>query len=247
MPIVFDLEKEKWMMAENEEVIKNVSENGSYQQEVFSFRDNCSTTILETSNEVVKLFVTGGNNHKKVYDKAYGISFVYSYKAGLKDIQGLKQVELPDLPTPLYLHQSAVVKIDGEEHLIVMGGKESIDSYQSLNTVYKLKIKNFIGKRQDQMEAIENIMQKKNLKGKNLYLWEQCLPMINTRSMFASTVIDHKFIYVYGGISQGIQASDFPGKNQLPKYLVERYDAIADSWSEIIIQNAPNLSSFGWC
>jgi hypothetical protein len=51
------------------------------------------------------------------------------------------------------------------------------------------------------MEAIENIMQKKNLKGKNLYLWEQCLPMINTRSMFASTVIDHKFIYVYGGIS----------------------------------------------
>ncbi len=54
MPIVFDLEKEKWMMAENEEVIKNVTENGSYQQEVFSFRDNCSTTILETSNEVEK-------------------------------------------------------------------------------------------------------------------------------------------------------------------------------------------------
>jgi len=53
MPIVFDLEKEKWMMAENEEVIKNVSENGSYQQEVFSFRDNCSTTILKTSNKVV--------------------------------------------------------------------------------------------------------------------------------------------------------------------------------------------------
>jgi len=41
------------MMAENEEVIKNVSENGSIQQEVFSFRDNCSTTILESSNEVV--------------------------------------------------------------------------------------------------------------------------------------------------------------------------------------------------
>lgn len=63
--------------------------------------------------------------------------------------------------------------------------------------------------------------------------------------MFASTAIENKFIYVYGGISKG--TSRFPCSNSLPKNIVEKYDTNADSWSEIHIQNAPNLSSFGWC
>lgn len=60
--------------------------------------------------------------------------------------------------------------------------------------------------------------------------------------MFASTVIDYKFVYVYGGIQEGSQ-----GYNSLAKNVVERYDAIANTWSVIQVQNAPNLSGFGWC
>jgi|LauGreDrversion4_2_1035121.scaffolds.fasta_scaffold112747_1 N-acetylneuraminic acid mutarotase len=57
--------------------------------------------------------------------------------------------------------------------------------------------------------------------------------MISSRSMFASTAIENKFIYVYGGISKG--TSRFPCSNSLPKNIVEKYDTNADSWSEIHI------------
>ena len=31
--------------------------------------------------------------------------------------------------------------------------------------------------------------------------WKECAPMLNARSLFASTCIDERFVYVYGGIS----------------------------------------------
>lgn len=46
--------------------------------------------------------------------------------------------------------------------------------------------------------------------------------------MFASTVIDYKSVYVYGGISQGSQ-----GFNSLAKNVIEKYDTIANKWSVI--------------
>ena len=66
--------------------------------------------------------------------------------------------------------------------------------------------------------------------------------MHSNRSMFASTVVDYKVAYVYGGISQGSQ-----GFNSLAQNIIERYDAIANKWSLINVNNVPNLSSFGWC
>ena len=110
-------------------------------------------------NKVVPLIITGGNKHGKVFAKAYGISFTFTYKNGLKDFVGLQQVELPQLPTPLYLHQTAAVMIEGKTHIIVMGGKNSVDSDQSLNTVYKLRVHEFIGERDEKDSAsIERIL-----------------------------------------------------------------------------------------
>lgn len=31
--------------------------------------------------------------------------------------------------------------------------------------------------------------------------WEEMAPMLNARCLFASTCIDDRFVYVYGGIS----------------------------------------------
>jgi hypothetical protein len=110
-------------------------------------------------NKVVPLIITGGNKHSKVSAKVYGISFTFTYKNGLKDIVALQQVELPQLPAPLYLHQTAAVMIEGKTHIIVMGGKNSVDSEQSLNTVYKLRVHEFIMERDDKDSAsIERIL-----------------------------------------------------------------------------------------
>ena len=34
-------------------------------------------------------------------------------------------------------------------------------------------------------------------------LWQECASMTGARSMFASTVIDNRYVFVYGGIDKG--------------------------------------------
>lgn len=61
------------------------------------------------------------------------------------------------------------------------------------------------------------------------------------RSLFASTVIDRKIIYVYGGISGN--------KIQVPSLAnnaFERYDSQTNTWSSFIVEGTPKLSAFGW-
>jgi hypothetical protein len=98
-PCVFDLRTEKWQIAENEEVIdtskltKDLDKGMNLQTRTFSFPDNCSTAALDDRlnyNKVVPLIITGGNKHGKVSARAYGISFTFTYKNGLKDIIGLQ-------------------------------------------------------------------------------------------------------------------------------------------------------------
>jgi hypothetical protein len=49
--------------------------------------------------------------------------------------------------------------IEGKTHIIVMGGKSSVDSEQSLNTVFKLRAHEFIGERDEKDSAsIERIL-----------------------------------------------------------------------------------------
>ena len=38
-------------------------------------------------------------------------------------------------------------------------------------------------------------------KGRKELKWEICAPMLNARCLFASTCIEERFVYVYGGIS----------------------------------------------
>lgn len=133
-PCVFDLKTEKWQIAENEEVIdssklaRDLDKGMNLQTKTFSFPDNCSTAVLDDRlnyNKVVPLIITGGNKHGKVSAKAYGISFTFTYKNGLKDIVALQQVELPQLPTPLYLHQTVGVIIEGKMMVNKVGGSKT--------------------------------------------------------------------------------------------------------------------------
>ena len=251
-PCVFDIEAEKWERAENEEVVdqaksaKNFAKGKNLETKIFSFPDNCGAVFLDNKlnyKGVVPLVITGGNKHGKISSKAFGISFEYTFKNGLKDIVASQQVQLPQLPLPLYLHQSAAVMIDQKVHIIVMGGKESVQSNRSLNTVYKLRIHEFISQRDDIGAAsFERMLQEQNEQKNKVQLWQQCSSMSSGRSMFACTVIDYKFVYVYGGIQEESQ-----GYNLLANNVVERYDVIADAWTVIQVQNAPNLSGFGWC
>lgn len=66
--------------------------------------------------------------------------------------------------------------------------------------------------------------------------------MREARSMFCSTVIDDKFLYVYGGISKTV--NDF--SPELTQNAIERYDAVKNEWSNLIIEGTPSLSAFGW-
>ena len=53
--------------------------------------------------------------------------------------------------------------IDQKVHIIVMGGKESVQSNRSLNTVYKLRIHEFISQRDDIGAAsFERMLQEQN-------------------------------------------------------------------------------------
>jgi hypothetical protein len=66
--------------------------------------------------------------------------------------------------------------------------------------------------------------------------------MNDKRSLFAATVFDKKYVYVYGGTSK--VEKNF---NVMPKNICEKYDATKNEWSIIHIENALNLSGFGWC
>lgn len=67
--------------------------------------------------------------------------------------------------------------------------------------------------------------------------------MPSQRCLFASTCLEYRYIYVYGGISG---SEDFI-KPQLQANLIERYDSIANTWTPFTVEGAPKLSAFGWC
>ena len=60
--------------------------------------------------------------------------------------------------------------------------------------------------------------------------------------MFASTVIDYRYVYVYGGIERSE-----PYMNTMASTVCERYDSHQNIWTPFEVQNSYNLSSFGWC
>jgi N-acetylneuraminic acid mutarotase len=89
---------------------------------------------------------------------------------------------------------------------------------------------------------IHGLISKDKSKQKAEVKWVECAPMQEGRSLFASTVIDDKYIYVYGGISKTV--SGF--RPSLAQNLVERYDSIKNQWSTLVVEGAPSLSAFGW-
>ncbi len=140
------------------------------------------------------------------------------------------EVEFPRLPAPRYLHQMVSLPIGGKPHLLVIGGKENVSDASAVNTVFKLNIEDFIKAKGNKATAERAVS------------WEQVASMTDPRCMFSATVVDKRFVYVYGGTKEGVQ-----GQNKMPDSICERYDSVTNTWASFAIEGAPNLSSFGWC
>jgi hypothetical protein len=109
-------------------------------------KDNSSVIPLGLLNWAsrVPVVVTGGQLGTNISNEAYGLSFVQVDLNGLKVLEGRVEQRFPDLPAPRFLHSTVAVKIKGHTHLLVLGGKSQIQDMQSLNTVIKLDIHDYI-------------------------------------------------------------------------------------------------------
>jgi hypothetical protein len=85
--------------------------------------------------------------------------------------------------------------IGGSPHLVVIGGKEGVADEKSLNTVYKLNVQ----------DCLKLIKKKKGDEEVITKGWEQCAPMNEARCMFAATVVNNRYIYVFGGTREAVQ------------------------------------------
>lgn len=65
--------------------------------------------------------------------------------------------------------------------------------------------------------------------------------MIEARMCFSAIVIDKKNVYVFGGIKGSAKHEPIMVSNAIEHFTIER-----NSWKQIIIENAPILSSFCW-
>ncbi|TNV79176.1 hypothetical protein FGO68_gene1774 [Halteria grandinella] len=228
----FDLATENWdigdVFLKERSDVKDIVSN---QNESYYMPDNSSVIQLHSNlnwADRIPAIVTGGQYGGKISAEAFGLSFIQSSVNGMKVLEAYVEQRFPDLPAPRFLHRTAGVKIGGRTHLLVLGGKSSVHDKQALKSVLKLDIHGLISK--------EFSKQKEKVK------WTECAPMQESRSLFASTVIDDKFVYVYGGISK--TEGDF--KPSLAKNMIERFDVNTNKWSSFVVEGAPSLSAFGW-
>ena len=68
--------------------------------------------------------------------------------------------------------------------------------------------------------------------------------MNSTRSNFNITVVSNQ-VYVFGGLA-GPSSGKTPWRPTLSTTVCERYSPSTEKWSDIIIQNLPNLAATSW-
>jgi hypothetical protein len=120
-----------------------------------------------------------------------GISFWQGFENGARIYFSKEEAQFPDLPAQRYLHQMVVLNIGGQPHLLVMGGKERPYDALSLNTAFKLNIKECLGTKSGKVINTGSV-------------WEECAPMAEARCMFAATVVKNRFVYVFGGTKEAV-------------------------------------------
>jgi hypothetical protein len=65
--------------------------------------------------------------------------------------------------------------------------------------------------------------------------------MKSARASFAALALND-YIYVYGGIA-GVEGTHNP---KLADPLIEQYNILENKWTALMINNAPQIASFGW-
>jgi len=144
--------------------------------------------------------------------------------------------QMPDLPTPRFMHQAALVRGKNNSwSLLVVGGKS-----QARNWLKSVEIL-------DLLPYFKSGLVSKDESGNLVKMtssWQKCNDMNAARSNFAMIAMSN-FVYVYGGImcSGEGEMAHFP---MMAEPLIERYAPQTDKWDVIKITQAPALGAFAW-
>ncbi|CDW74292.1 UNKNOWN [Stylonychia lemnae] len=231
----FDLDKKKWDIGD---LIGNAEDYPIFQ--------NSQATLVpkDLAKPIKQVIFSGGIFNQQVQRSVTRYDMMYEVRLGGKQdlVVKLHQDHKP-LPIPVYLHQAAVVRGKGDNKntltILVIGGKDSIQSLESLDSVYALKFKfqedEFI--REEEIKEAEEFVENQN--------WIKLASMQNKRHSFGCSVVgeEERYVYVYGGITGQLKDSHKP---ILAGISVERFDIYDNKWTTIQISNIPRLASFGF-
>ncbi len=131
------------------------------------------------------------------------------------------------------MHQSVLVEgSSGSLHLVIIGGKYSLPNWTSMVETLDvtLIVKPRAEKDAEKRKVLLNSME-----------WKTMKTMAQPRANFAATVIDG-LVYVFGGISSK-HSGHFP---KIASPLIEVFNLEKNVWSDLNINNAPQLACFGW-
>jgi hypothetical protein len=223
------------------------------EAENYPVPQNCAITRVERTvnrNNKFNVIISGGIVGDQTLTANYALSFEQGELNGQQTVEGKLSEKFADFATGRFLHQLVIVKKSekGRDwHLVALGGKSTNRDQISLNTVESFELGLFLMDDNEYFE--ERFEAQKKIGGaeeqsaeyykwnddklpdlKSSVNWESCTNMTNARHSFAATVIDDRYIYVYGGIIGAMNGSHKP---ILADHVVERYDAFSSNWSPI--------------
>jgi hypothetical protein len=192
-------------------------------------QENHRTSAMQT-------IVVGGTKGGNACSSVIGLDFNLETVNAVENYVCSLVAQLPDLTSPRFMHQAAIVRGKSNSwSLLVVGGKSSPRSW--LKSVEMLDLLPYFKQGLMAKDAEGNLK-------KMTSSWKICADMQAARSNFAMIAMSN-FVYVYGGIMCA-------GEGEMAHWpimadpLIERYAPQTDKWDTITITQAPSLGAFSW-
>lgn len=145
------------------------------------------------------------------------------------------------------MHESVMISGPKGKRLILIGGKVGSTTSKCVftNSVVGFDLKYVLqpGLR-ERVKTDKNFRMKHDPDFKDKLEWINLAPMKSQRANFGCSVFNNQ-VFVYGGIQSQAKGEDeqYP---ILANPLVELYDPINNCWSDVLIEGAVPLTSFGY-
>lgn len=193
------------------------NKNGWYAGDVLnSMRvpDHCHIAKVDNAHHKADLLdglISGGFLHGAVQQMTYGFNFVVDQVNCVETINCNIHTFLPMMLVPRYMHQSCIVKGKNGFTLLLVGGKQSINTW--LNSVESIELLPYF-----QPGATRKV---KGLHEKVTSEWTACKSMTSARANFALQVIQNT-VYVFGGVEGTIKNGE-SWRPSLVNTIIEKY------------------------